>query len=96
MSYSYIVTSLTSLFKKNKVFKFSSTAKESFKYLKKYFAIKPILYKVNPTLLYILELDASSVTAAGILSQKDSNTRELYFIAYYSKKFSLAKLNYII
>ena len=96
MSYSYIVTGLTSLLKKGKAFKFGPVIKKSFEYLKKYFTMKPILYEANSTLLYILELDASSVTASGILSQKDSNTGELYPITYYSKKFSPAELNYII
>ena len=85
-----------SLLKKSKAFEFSPIIKESFKYLKKYFTIKPIFYEANPTLPYILELDASSIITSGILSQKNPNTRELYSIAYYFKKFSPAKLNYII
>ena len=84
-----------SLLKKSKAFKFSPITKESFKYLKKYFTIKPILYKANPALPYILELDISSIIASGILSQKDPNTGKLYSIIYYFKKFSPAELNYI-
>ena len=57
--------------------------------------MEPIFYEVNPALLYILELDASSVIIFSILSQKDPNTRELYSIIYYFKKFSSAELNYI-
>ena len=84
------------LLKKSKAFKFNPAAKESFEYFKKYFTIEPIFYEANPTLPYILELNTSSVTTSNILSQKDSNTGELYSIIYYSKKFSPAELNYII
>ena len=84
------------LLKKGKVFKFNPITKENFKYLKKYFIIKPIFYKANPALLYILELDTSFIIISDILSQKDPNTGELYSIIYYFKKFSPAKLNYII
>ena len=85
-----------SLLKKSKAFDFSPITKKSFKYLKKYFVIKPIFYKANPVLLFNLELNVSSVIVFGILSQKDPNTGELYSIIYYFKKFSPAKLNYII
>ena len=95
MGYSYVVTGLTSLLKKGKAFEFNPVAKESFEYLKKYFAIKSIFYKANSVLLYILELDASFIITSGILSQKDPDTGELHFIAYYFKKFSPAELNYI-
>ena len=67
MGYSYIITGLTSLLKKGKAFEFNSIVKESFKYLKECFAIKPIFYKANPALLYILELDVSSIIISGIL-----------------------------
>ena len=40
------------LLKKGKAFKFSPITKESFKYLKKYFAIKSIFYKAKSILLY--------------------------------------------
>ena len=56
-----------SLLKKGKAFKFNPAAKECFEYLKKYFAIKPILYKVNSTLFYILELNISSIIIFSIL-----------------------------
>ena len=96
MGYFYIVTGLTFLLKKGKVFEFNPITKKSFKYLKKYFAIKSIFYKANPALPYILELDTSFITTFGILFQKDFNTKELYPITYYFKKFFLAELNYTI
>ena len=96
MGYSHIVIGLTFLLKKNKVFKFNPIIKESFKYFKKYFIIKPILHKANSALFYILELDISFIIASNILSQKNPNTKELDSIIYYFKKFFLAKLNYII
>ena len=55
------------LLKKDKAFKFNPITKESFKYLKKYFAINPIFYEANSVLSYISELDISSVIASGIL-----------------------------
>ena len=55
------------LLKKGKAFEFNSIIKESFKYLKKYFIIKPIFYEANPVLPYILELDTSSIIASSIL-----------------------------
>ena len=56
-----------SLLKKSKVFEFSPITKESFKYFKKYFVMEPILYKVNPIILYILELDTSFVLVSDLL-----------------------------
>ena len=94
LGYSHVATGLTSLLKKGKAFEFGPTAKESFKYLKECFAIKPILHKANPALPYILESDTSSVATSNILSQKDPDTEELHPITYYSKKFSPAELNY--
>ena len=84
-----------SLLKKGKAFEFNPVTKENFEYLKKYFTIKSIFYEANPILLYILELDVSSIIASGILSQKNLKTKKLYFIIYYFKKFSPTKLNYI-
>ena len=85
-----------SLLKKSKVFEFSPITKKSFKYFKEYFTIEFILYKANPVLPYILELDTSSVIIFDILFLKNPNTKELYSITYYFKKFSPAELNYII
>ena len=58
--------------------------------------MESILHEANPILPYFLKLNISFIIASGILSQKDPNTGELYSIIYYFKKFSPAKLNYII
>ena len=55
------------LLKKGKAFEFGLAVKESFEYFKECFAMEPIFYEANSVLLYILELDVSSVAASGIL-----------------------------
>ena len=66
MDYFDIVIGLISLLKKSKAFKFNPIIEESFKYLKKYFAIESVFYEANPVLPYILELNASFIIISNI------------------------------
>ena len=96
LGYLYIANRLTNLLRKGIIFNFGSIAKESFEYLKTAFTKELILREFNPSLFLTLEINTLCVVISGILSQRDLNSGELYFIAYYSKKLTPVKLNYII
>jgi hypothetical protein len=53
----------------------------------------PILTYFDPTKEYIVETDASDFALGAILSQKDEEGR-LHPIAFHSRKFQLAEINY--
>ena len=61
--------------------------------LKKRFTEEPILTHYNLDKEVILETDVSDYAIGACISQKDLNGK-LRPIAYFSKKLSLAKLNY--
>ena len=61
----------------------------SFEQLKKMFASEPILQHFDPDKPSVVEVDASDIVVAGILSQYD-DTDILRPVAYFSKKMTPA------
>jgi hypothetical protein len=74
-------------------FAWNKEAQESFETLKTAFTTAPILRHFDPTKPVILEADASGLALGGIVSQRDKDGC-LHPIAYYSRKFTPAELNY--
>jgi len=70
-------------------------AEEAFEKLKKPFTTAPILRHFDPTRPVIIETDASDFAIGAVLSQRDEENR-LHPIAFHSRKFSLAEINYEI
>jgi len=87
---------MTALLKKNKRFQWTQEAQSSFDELKLAFTKAPILQHFNPALPTIVEADASDYTQGGVMSQRDPEMGELHPIAFWSRKFNSAELNYEI
>jgi hypothetical protein len=69
--------------------------KKAFVNLKECFTTAPILTHFNPKRQCIVETDASDFALGAVLSQKEDDDM-LHPIAYYSRKFSPAEINYEI
>ena len=59
------------------------------------FQTAPLLRHYNPDLPIRLETDASDVALGGVLSQLQEDTNKWHLIAFFSKQFKGAKLNYL-
>lgn len=66
--------------------RWTPTAINIFQELKERFTSAPILHHLDPSLLFIVEVDASSTGFGAILSQRQSNPLKLYPCAYHSSK----------
>jgi len=86
---------LTELTKKTEKWNWNIEAEAAFNKLKKHYTTAPVLAHFNPTKLVILETDASDFTIGAVLSQHDEENR-LHPVAFHSRKFSLAEINYKI
>jgi hypothetical protein len=58
------------------------------------FQTAPLLRHYDPDLAICLEIDASDVALGGVLSQLQINTKKWHPIAFYSKQFKGAEINY--
>ena len=79
--------------KTSKPFIWNSYAQKSFDHLKKAFTSAPILVHVDPSCPFIIETDASDFALGAILSQYQDD-QLLHPVAFYSRKFSPAEINY--
>jgi len=95
-NFSKMATPLTALLKKNRRFRWTQEAQSSFDELKVAFTSAPILRHFNPSLPTVVEADASDYAQGGVISQRDPETGELHPIAFWSRKFNPAELNYEI
>ena len=94
--YSRVARPLTELTKKNgKEWSWTPEAKEAFQELKKRFTTAPILTHFDATKPVIIESDASDFALGAILSQRDEENR-LHPVAFHSRKFTPAEINYEI
>ena len=90
--YSKIVVPLVSLLKKDVPFVWGNEQQAAFEHLKRAFTSDPVLYHPDPNRRFIIETDASDYAMGGVLLQ-DFEDGE-HPLAYFSKKFSPAELNY--
>jgi hypothetical protein len=67
----------------------------AFDELKRRFTTAPILRQFDPMKVCIVETDASDFALGAVLSQKGDDGR-LYPVAFHSRKFTLAEINYEI
>ena len=93
--YSKVVLPLTQLTHKDQPFIWSSDASEAFESLKRAFTTAPILAHVDPTKRFILEADASDFALGSVLSQTGDDG-QLHPVAFHSRKFEAAEINYEI
>ena len=95
-NFSKVATPMTALLKKNRRFRWTQEAQSSFDELKLAFTTAPILRHFNPSLPTVVEADASDFGQGRVVSQRDPETGELHPIAFWSRKFNSAELNYEI
>ena len=93
--YSKIILPLTQLTKKGHAFLWSNEADMAFRHLKEAFTSAPILAHVDTNKPFIMEADASDFALGSILSQQ-GDTEELHPVAFHSRKFDAAEINYEI
>jgi hypothetical protein len=92
--YSVVAAPLTNLTKGDLSFRWTDEAHRAFLELKAAFRSADILRHADPSLPYLLETDASDFGMGAILSQHFADG--VRPIAFYSKKFSPAELNYTV
>jgi len=94
--YSRVASPLTELTKKKgEEWEWNQQAEEAFRELKQWFTTAPILAHFDATKPVIIETDASNFAIGAVLSQRDEEGR-LHPVAFHSRKFQPAEINYEI
>lgn len=91
-NYSAVAKALTDLTKKDQDWQWTDQAQKAFQELKDHFTSAPVLATYDPELQIVMETDASDFALGACLSQK--HDKQLRPIAYHSRTFSPAELNY--
>jgi hypothetical protein len=94
-TYSKIAAPLTEITKKERGFQWLKAQKQAFLNLKSQFTKAPMLQMFNPELETFVETDASDFALGACLSQKQPDGKRRP-VAFYSRKFTPAELNYDI
>jgi len=93
--YSRVARPLTELTKKTRKWTWNREAGKPFEELKSRFTTAPILAHLDPAKPVIIETDASNFAIGAVLSQRDDENR-LHLVAFHSRKFQPAEINYEI
>lgn len=93
--YSKIVAPLVALTKRSPSFKWNDDAQRAFDLLKERFSTAPVLAHADLEKPFIVETDGSDFALGAVLSQIQSDG-ELHPVAFYSRKFTPAEINYEI
>jgi len=93
--YSRIARPLTELTKKTRKWAWNEEAEKAFEELKKRFTMAPILAHFDPAKPVVIETDASDFAIGAVFSQWDDENR-LHPVAFHSRKFQPAEINYEI
>jgi len=93
--YSKVAQPLTELTKKTEKWEWNYKAERAFEELKQRFTSAPILSHFDAQKPVIIETDASDFAIGAVLSQRDSEGR-LHPVAFHSRKFQPAEINYEI
>ena len=94
-NYSNIVLPLTELTKRNQSFEWNLSAAMAFDNLKQAFTSAPILIHVDLEKPFTMEADASDFALGSVLSQLGDDEK-LHPVAFHSRKFESAEINYEI
>ncbi|KAL0187127.1 hypothetical protein M9458_018797, partial [Cirrhinus mrigala] len=93
--FSLIAAPLTSMTKRSSPhLTWTAAAIQAFADLKSRFTTAPILHHPDPSLPFVVEVDASSTGIGAILSQRHGSPARMFPCAYYSRKLSSAERNY--
>jgi hypothetical protein len=94
-NFSKIISPITRLLKKDVQFSWGKSANNAFKALKKAFTSAPVLRHFDFNRPAVVETDASDFAEGGVISQRDDDGN-LHPVAFFSRKFLPAELNYEI
>jgi hypothetical protein len=94
-NYSKVILPLTELTQKNQSFLWTTSASNAFDKLKQAFTSAPILIHVDLEKPFFIEADASDYALGSILSQIGDDDKA-HPIAFHSRKFEPAEINYEI
>ncbi len=72
----------------------SAEALLAFQELKTRFISAPILHHPDPSIPFVVEVDASNTGIGAVLSQRQGNPAKMFPCAFYSRKLSSAERNY--
>ena len=93
-NFSTIASPLHNLTSSNMKFQWSLPAERAFQKLKETFTTAPVLTLPDPSLQFMVEVDASDVGVGAILSQRSQVDKKLHPCAFLSRKLSPAERNY--
>uniref|UniRef100_A0A8C1MA50 Gypsy retrotransposon integrase-like protein 1 n=2 Tax=Cyprinus carpio TaxID=7962 RepID=A0A8C1MA50_CYPCA len=94
-NFSTVVSPLTSMIKKGTHrLTWSEAPRQAFKELKERFVTAPILHHPDPSLPFLVEVDASNTGIGAVLSQRPGPQEKLHPCAFYSRKLNPAERNY--
>ena len=94
-NYSKVASPLIALTRKDRPFAWNERAENSFEELKRMFTTAPILAHADPAKAFVVETDGSDFALGAVLSQEQSDGK-LHPVAFYSRKFIPAEINYEI
>lgn len=96
-NFSTVVAPLTSMVKRGThQLQWSEPTHNAFQTLKQRFSNVPILCPPDPSLPFIVEVDASNTGIGAILSQRPDPATKLHPCAFYSRKLNSAERNYSV
>jgi hypothetical protein len=93
--YSSIASPLTRLVGKDRPFSWTPDAASAFEALKEAFTTAPVLLHPDPSRPFFMETDASDFALGAVLSQYGEDSL-LHPVAFHSRKFTAAEINYEI
>ena len=93
-NFSAVAAPIIALTKKASRFAWNPEADRAFEELKKRFISKPVLVNPDPSLPFVVEVDASKVGVGAILSQRSQHDNSVHPCAYFSQSLSPAERNY--
>lgn len=95
-NYSLVAPPLTRLTSTKLPFHWTPEAEAAFNKLKTLFTTTPVLIQADPTLPFVVEMDASDVGVGAVLSQRSGPSAKLQPCAFFSRRLSPAERNYDI
>lgn len=95
-NYSQAASLLTRLTSSKVSFKWGPDAEQAFLTLKQKFTSAPVLIYPDPSLQFIVEVDASGIGVGAVLSQRSPSDQKLHPCAFFSRCLSSAERNYSI
>uniref|UniRef100_A0A8P4FYW6 Gypsy retrotransposon integrase-like protein 1 n=1 Tax=Dicentrarchus labrax TaxID=13489 RepID=A0A8P4FYW6_DICLA len=93
-NYSKVAAPLTKLASVKAPFAWSPEAETAFLALKELFTSAPVLHHPDPSLQFVVEVDASDTGIGAVLSQRSPKDQKLHPCAFLSRRLSPAERNY--